>query len=236
MTAAAMGRNVIPGSADREDVDPHATAIAFEPCRVEDGLPPELLPATFDIAADFIKKICAPDFHGNYTPYIIRDLSAFVALGRYGDAFALLTAVLGGRRPAGWRGWAEVVWSDARVPDYVGDMPHTWIGAEFATTVRQMLIRENGTELQLFRATPHAWWRGRGIRLRDLPTAFGLANVIAKRRGSRATIELGLTGPSPERVTARYPGAQRALADGAPCAIDGDIVSAPTFSRMTIEF
>jgi hypothetical protein len=93
-------------------------------------------------------------------------------------------------------------------------MPHTWIGAEFAASIRLMLIRENGMELQLFRATPDSWWRDKGIRLRDLPTAFGLTNVIAKRRGSRATIELGLTGPSPERVTVRYPGAQRALADG----------------------
>ena len=236
MTAAAMGRNVIPGSADRDDVDPHATAIAFEPCRVEDALPPELVSGTFDIAADFIKAISRPDFHGNYTPYIIRDLNALVALDRYADAFALLSGVLGGRRPAGWRGWAEVVWRDARVPDYIGDMPHTWIGAEFATAIRQMLIRENGTELQLFRATPDSWWRDKGIRLRDLPTAFGLAQVTAKRRGSRATIELGLTGPSPERVTVRYPGARRALADGAPCMIDGHIVSAPFFKRMTIEF
>ena len=151
MTAAAMGRNVIPGSADRDDVDPHATAIAFEPCRVEDALPPELVSGTFDIAADFIKAIGRPDFH---PPYIIRDLNALVALDRYADAFALLSGVLGGRRPAGWRGWAEVVWRDPRVPDYIGDMPHTWIGAEFATAIRQMLIRENGTELQLFRATP----------------------------------------------------------------------------------
>ena len=114
-------------------------------------------------------------------------------------------------------------------------MPHTWIGAEFATAIRRMLIREKGTDLQLFRGAPDAWWRGEGIRLRDLPTAFGLANVIARRRGSRATIELGLTGPTPERVTVRYPAAQSALADGTPCAIDGDIVSAPAFRHMTIE-
>jgi hypothetical protein len=129
-----------------------------------------------------------------------------------------------------------VVWSDVRVADYIGDMPHTWIGAEFANAIRLMLIRENGTELQLFRATPDSWWLDKSIRLRDLPTAFGLAKVVAKRRWSRATIELGLTGPSPERVTVRYPGAQRALADGAPCTIDGDIVSSPVFTRMTIEF
>jgi hypothetical protein len=198
---------------------------------VPGGTAPILRPRTFDIAADFVKTISAPNFGGNYTPYIIRDLNAFVTLGRNTDAFALLSTVLGGRRPAGWRGWA-----DARVPDYIGDMPHTWIGAEFATAVRRMLIRENGVELQLFRAKPESWWQGRGIHLHDLPTAFGLANVTAKRRGSRATIELGLTGPSPERITVRCPGAQRALADRAPCAIDSDIVSAPLFKRMDIEF
>ena len=115
-------------------------------------------------------------------------------------------------------------------------MPHTWIGAEFATAIRRMLIRENGTELQLFCAVPDCGGGTKASGSRDLPTAFGLAKVIAKRRGSRATIELGLTGPAPERVTVRYPGAQRALADGAPCAIDDDIVSAPIFTRMTIEF
>ena len=42
MTAEA-GRGLIPGSADREDVDPTSTSIAFEPCRVEDVLPAELI-------------------------------------------------------------------------------------------------------------------------------------------------------------------------------------------------
>ena len=40
---------------------------------------------------------------------------------------------------------------------------------------------------------------------------------------SRATIELTLTGPAPEQITFRYPGAKRALADGKPCAIQGDV-------------
>ena len=181
MTASAMGRDVIPGSADRDDVDPHATAIAFEPCRVDDALPEELLPATFDLAAKLIATIRAPGFAGNYSPYIVRDLNAFVSLGRFDDAFALLACVLDGRRPRGWRGWAEVVWSDPRAPDYIGDMPHTWIGAEFATAIRRMLLRENSDALELFRAVPDAWWEGEGITLRDLPTSFGVANLRARR-------------------------------------------------------
>ncbi len=47
MTAEELGRGVIPASADREDVDPSSTSIAFEPCRVEDVLPSELIPGDF---------------------------------------------------------------------------------------------------------------------------------------------------------------------------------------------
>jgi len=236
MTAAAMGRDVIPGSADREDVDPTATAIAFEPCRVEDVLPAELTPATFDLVSKLIETIGSPDFAGNYTPYIIRNLNGLVSLGRLQDAFALLSTVLHDRRPRGWRHWAEVVWSDPRAPDYIGDMPHTWIGAEFATAIRRMLLRENGEALELFRAVPDAWWAGEGIRLRDLPTGFGFANLKAQRGQSQAIVELALTGPAPERITLRYPGAKQARADGKPCEIHRDLIAAPNLNRLVIDF
>ena len=176
MTADKMKTGLIPGSADRDDIDPTATSIAFEPCRVEDALPPELIAATYDRAAARVKQISAPDFKSNYSPYDLRNLNAFVSLGRYDDAFRLLSVMLASRRPPGWRGWAEVVWSDMRVPDYIGDMPHTWIGAEFSCAVRLMLLRENGPTLELFRAAPAGWWAGEGIALNELPTAFGAVN------------------------------------------------------------
>ena len=122
---------------------------------------------------------------------------------------------------------AEVVWRDARVPDYIGDMPHTWIGAEFATAIRQMLTVR--MERSCSSSAPLRTCGG-GLHPAPIAHRLGLAHVTAKRRGSRATIELGLTRPSPERVTVRYPGALRALADGAPCMIDGHIISAPSSS------
>ena len=139
MTAEKMKTDLIPGSADRDDVDPTSTSIAFEPCRVEDALPPELVAATYDRAAARVKDISSPDFTANYSPYDLRNLNAFVSLGRYDDAFRLLSVMLASRRPRGWRGWAEVVWADLRVPEYIGDMPHTWIGAEFSCAIRRML-------------------------------------------------------------------------------------------------
>ncbi len=236
VTAEEMGRGFIPASADREDVDPSSTSIAFEPCRVEDVLPSELISATFELSAARIKQVAAPGFAGNFTPYALRNLNAFVSLGRFEDAFRLLSAALASRRPIGWRHWAEVVWSEPRSPEYIGDMPHTWIGAEFATAIRRMLLRENGRTLELFRAVPDAWWEGEGITLRDLPTSFGVANLAARRSPSQATIDLTLTGPAPDGITLRYPGAKRARADGQQCDIHGEVIFAPNLNRLVIDF
>ena len=236
MTADYLGRGVIPASADREDVDPSSTSIAFEPCRVEDVLPADLIPATFDLSAARVKQVAAPGSAGNFTPYALRNLNAFVSLGQFEDAFRLLSAALASRRPIGWRHWAEVVWSEPRSPEYIGDMPHTWIGAEFATAIRRMLLRENYRTLELFRAIPDAWWEGEGITLRDLPTSFGIANLVARRGQSQATVDLELTGPAPERINFRHPGAKKARADGRLCEIRDDVVSTPNFKRLVVDF
>ena len=51
MTTEELGTGLIHGSADRKDVDPSSTSIAFEPCRVEDVLPTEFITATYDLLA-----------------------------------------------------------------------------------------------------------------------------------------------------------------------------------------
>jgi len=236
MTAAAMKTNVVPGSADREDVDPPSTSVAFEPCRVDDALPAELVGATYDRAAERVASICAPGFSGNYSPYELRNLNAFVSLGRFDDTFRQLAKMMDSRRPRGWRGWAEVVWGELRAPDYIGDMPHTWIAAEFFTAVRRMLAREDGGALELFRGAPDGWWKNGGVTLNGLPTAFGVLNLKARRGRSQATVELALSGPPPQRITMRYPGVRQARADGRPCQISGDVIAAANFSRLVIDF
>ncbi len=235
MTTERLGSRFIHGSADREDLDPSSTSIAFEPCRVEDVLPRDFVSATYDLVSHQIEQIGKPEFVGSYTPYGIRNLNAFVSLGRFEDAFRLLSAALACRRPNGWRFWAEVVWGEPQSPEYIGDMPHTWIGAEFATAIRRMLLREIGDALELFRAVPDGWWEGEGITLHELPTTFGTANLRARRDQSQATVDLKLSGPAPKRITFRYPGAKQARADGRLCDIDGDVISAPNFHRLVID-
>ena len=124
--------------------------------------------------------------------------------------------MLNSRRPRGWRLWAEVVWGDMRAPDYIGDMPHTWIAAEFVTAIRRMLLRENGGALSCSEARRTRGGTTDGVTLRDLPTAFGAVNLRARRGRFQATVDLALSGPAPERITFRYPGAKRARADGKP--------------------
>ena len=236
MTAAEMETDAIAGSADRDDVDPSSTSIAFEPCRVQDALPMELIAPTYDRAAQRLASISAPGFTGNYSPYELRNINACVSLGRYEDAFGLLAKMLESRRPPGWRVWAEVVWADMRAPEYIGDMPHTWIAAEFATEIRRMLLRENGRTLALFAGAPDAWWDNDGVSLTDLPTAFGVVSLRARRGRSQAVVDLVLSGPLPDQITFRYPGAKRARADGKPCDIQGDLILAPNFDRLVIDF
>jgi hypothetical protein len=235
MTSESMDTGLVPASADRDDIDPTATAIAFEPCRVDDVLPQDLVAATYARSADQIVRLMdTPEFVENFSPYVVRNVNAFVALGRLEDAFRLLSVVLASRRPRGWRGWAEVVWGTLRAPEYIGDMPHTWIGAEFATAVRRMLLREDGRTLELFRAVPDAWWKGEGIALHALPTAFGIANLRARRTAVDLIVDLSLSGPLPDRITVRYPQIKQAEADGVPCEIYGDVVSTRPFAQLVI--
>jgi hypothetical protein len=115
-------------------------------------------------------------------------------------------------------------------------MPHTWVGAEFATAIRRMLLRENGATLELFRAVPDSWWEGDGITLRDLPTTYGIVNLRAQRGRSCATVDMTLTGPAPERITIRYPGVKQAQADGKRCEIKNNVISVSALNRLVIDF
>ncbi|MFN5745869.1 MAG: discoidin domain-containing protein [Methylococcaceae bacterium] len=236
MTDEVVGLGLIPGSADREDADPTSASIAFEPCRVDDVLPADLITPTYDHYRAHLDSLRAPGFDGGFSPYEIRNVNAFVALGRYEDAFQLLADALSWRRPPGWRSWAEVVWGNPRVAEYIGDMPHTWIGAEFATAIRRMLLRENGSTLELFRAVPDSWWAGEGITLNELPSCFGRVSLRARRESSRLTVELKLSGPAPEQIVIRYPGARSAYADGIPCHIEGDLITAAHLTTLVIDF
>lgn len=235
LSAEKMHSDQIPASADRLDTDPTSIAIAFEPCRVEEVLPHERIEPTYRAYCTHLNALRQPHFQGGFTPYEIRNLNVLVALGWYTEAYQLVEDALTWRRPTGWRHWAEVVWGEARAPDYLGDMPHTWIGAEFATAIRRMLVRENGDTLELFRAVPTTWWKEKSITIRTLPTHFGMLDLTAHRSESQLTVELHLTGNIlPTWITFYYPGAKQVFADGVPIQADADVIRAPHWNHLLI--
>ena len=130
----------------------------------------------------------------------------FVRLDRPAEAAELLERFLAGRRPAAWQVLAEVVQSQVRRPQYLGDMPHTWIGSEYARTIWGMLMHEGDGVLELLPGTPPAWVEGGGLAVSALPTAHGTLGLRARREGDVLTIELD-PGLRPDvAVRAFWPG------------------------------
>jgi hypothetical protein len=95
------------------------------------------------------------------------------------------------RRPLAWQQWAEVVQSRPRHAVYLGDMPHTWIGAEYVRLLFGMLMREADDHLALLPGAPPSWLAGEGTTVSELPTASGPLTMTARQDGSRLRVLLG---------------------------------------------
>ena len=112
-------------------------------------------------------------------------------LKRPNDAYELLNNLLRHRRPAAWQQYAEVVHSRVRHPGYMGDMPHTWIGAEYVRLIFGMLMHEADDRLQLLPGAPPAWLTGDGLSLTELRTAYGRLTMSARQAGPVLRVTLG---------------------------------------------
>jgi hypothetical protein len=189
-TMAWKHGDVIPASADAGDGDPAGVSIALDPCGQQDLLPAAALERTFTRYLDEVRKREAPGSLYAYTPYELRNVLTYVHLDRPSDANELLRSLLDGRRPAQWQVLAEVVHSRLRHPGYLGDMPHTWIGSEYVRTIVGMLMREDDDAMLLLPGAPEAWVAGSGLRIGDLPTAYGKLSLAARQQGKTLRLNL----------------------------------------------
>ena len=202
----------IPASADLGDGDPTSVSIGLDPCGQKDLLPADALSRTFVSYLDEVHKRASPDALYAYTPYEFRNVLTFVSLNRPGDGEDLLGRLLAGRRPVEWQVLAEVVRSQPRHPYYLGDMPHTWVGAEYARALFGMLMHEEDERLDLLPGVPPSWVAGEGLRISGLPTAFGTLSMSARQEGTvmRVLLETGLRNNTPLEVD--WPGRRRPVA------------------------
>ncbi|MDV5765985.1 discoidin domain-containing protein [Stenotrophomonas maltophilia] len=190
-TMAWKGIDFIPSSADLGDGDPAGVSIALAPTGAQSVLPAEALRTTFARYLEDVRKRSQPDALYAYTPYEIRNVLSYVHLGQPQVADELLQGLLHDRRPLEWQVLAEVVHSRLRFPRYLGDMPHTWIGAEYGRTLFGMLMREDDDALSLLPGTPPSWVAGDGLAVERLPTAYGTLQMQARQRDGTLTVSLG---------------------------------------------
>lgn len=182
----------LPASADLGDFDPTSTAAAIHPLGELASLPPSAVKATFDQYLAHVRaRASRPPGEEGYTPYEFRNVSALIEMGRRDDAWWLLQLLLADRRPLGWNQWAEVVWRDPALPRFIGDMPHTWVGASFLHAVRTMFVFDRAADdaMVLGAGLPPAWLvEAPGVGVERLPTPHGVLSYRMRREGAHALV------------------------------------------------
>ncbi len=187
-TRMRRGLDFIPGSVEWADFDPTATANAIYLFDVPDGLDRTALERTFDkYLADWRAKRSGVVPAQNYTPYEIRIIGALVRLGRREAALELLQFFLSDRRPPPWNQWPEIAWRDHKAPAHVGDLPHTWIAAEYVLAVRSLFAYELEARRSLVLAAGLSpeWLEGTGVEVEAMPTLYGALSYSLRRIDAR---------------------------------------------------
>ena len=218
--------DVLPGAADRGDVDPTSSTIALSPGGLLGSLPDALVRNTFErYWRDFIARRDSGRPWDAYTPYEWRTVGSLVRLGQRERALQAMAFFYRDRRPAGWNQWAEVVLRSAREPRFLGDMPHGWVASDQIRSVLDLFAYEHEGEhaLVLAAGVPMAWLGGPGLALKDLRTPFGRLSWTAHARtaAGRPVIEFDLQPlrvQPPGGIVLRgpWPQASRVWIDGVP--------------------
>lgn len=191
------GVDYIPGAAELGDYDPAATTVAIDPLGALNDLPPAALQGTFDNYYEILKQRQRPDFQWKaYSPYEVRTVGTFVRLGQQQRAHEALKFFMQGQRPAVWNQWGEVVWRDRNATRFIGDMPHTWVGADYIRSIRSLFVYERDSDQALILAAgiDDDWVRnGKGVTVKRLPTHYGTLNYSVKI-GHNGSVKVHMSG------------------------------------------
>ncbi|GAC1671989.1 MAG: discoidin domain-containing protein [Steroidobacteraceae bacterium] len=230
-TRAQRKLDFIPGSIEWADFDPTATANAIYLLDVPDGLDRDAVEHTFDkYLADWRSKRSGAVASANYTPYEIRIIGALVRLGRRDAALELLRFFLSDRRPQAWNQWPEIAWRDQKAPAHVGDLPHTWIAAEYLLAVRSLFAYEREADQSLVLAAGLAaeWIEGCGVNVNEMPTLYGILSY-SLRRVDASTLRFDIGSAITAKLVLRPPLAaalRSVFIDGRACtSFDEDSVT-----------
>lgn len=233
---ANAGIDYLPGCAELGDFDATSTAIAIYPCGQADALPAQARVRTFERYYDFFtaRRSGARSWE-NYTPYEIRLVSTFVRLGQPERAHELLDYFFQDQSPPAWNQWAEVVWCARTAPKFIGDMPHTWVGADYLHAARTLFVyeRERDAALVLGAGLRPAWLTPTNpVVVENWPTPWGDLSYALETDESAYHLSLEGRGEVPPGgLVFCIPGTRAILQ----VIVDGEIVPTPTGRELLLK-
>ena len=167
----------IPGCFEKADFDATSTAISVWPTEENEYFMDVGLMYTLD---KYYENTLLPRLpqgaKSAYTPYEIRTATAYLMLGEKEKALTMMNYFLRDRRPLKWNHWGEVVHDIAERPQYIGDMPHAWIGAICANFIRSLFVYERDDTLYLAAGIDDKWLENDSVTVKNIPTHYGDIN------------------------------------------------------------
>jgi len=196
-TIARHKIDFVPGSVEFGDFDPTATSIAIGLLDQLHLLPHTETHHTFDkYLAGFRERTGGTLSWNNYSAYEIRIIGALVRLGRRREALEVMEFMLADRRIPVWNQWPEISWRDPLGPSFIGDLPHTWISAEYMLSVCSVFAyeREEDDSLVIAAGVVEEWFSdGFAVGVKNLPTYYGNLTYSLRLKG-KGTLRLRLRG------------------------------------------
>ena len=196
-TIARHKIDFVPGSVEFGDFDPTATSVAIALLDQLHLLPRTETHRTFDkYLLGFRERTGGTLNWNNYSAYEIRIIGALVRLGRRREALEVMEFMLADRRIPVWNQWPEISWRDPSGPSFIGDLPHTWISAEYMLSVCSVFAyeREEDDSLVIAAGVAEEWLSdGSTVGVKNLPTYYGNLSYSMRLRG-KGTLRVKLEG------------------------------------------
>ncbi|MBN2642570.1 MAG: discoidin domain-containing protein [Victivallales bacterium] len=179
----------IPGCFEKADFDATSTAIAVWPAFELEFLPRESLDYTLDTYYDNTLMPRYKKLTSSYTPYELRTANAYLIMGQRKKTLSMINYFLRDMRPRKWLHWGEVVHADINTPSYIGDMPHSWIGAIAINVIRNLFVYEQNNKDLVFGAGIDPAWldSSNAISAENMPTYFGSVGFKMRKKGRVVT-------------------------------------------------
>lgn len=184
----------IPASVEKAEFDPPAMGLIISLLEGQDELPQTPLKYSIEKYLETLRERETGQWkNSNYTAYELRLVEPLLRLGKRQEAIKALNFYLREMRAPRWNQWPEITWLNPSLASGIGDMPHSWIGAEYARAFRSFYVYEERKNSQMVIASglPVSWLASKeGASIRRVSTEQGTLSFTLQ------TLEENSTGPS----------------------------------------